>query len=226
MDDIFLKPDRTENTEGQFYVFEIRSEKAIYYCGDPMNIQSAREWEFVIRQTLKQQRTKTTQDKSSQQTANDSSIVNQSQTRTNGTVNTNNSAKKDVPSDEMDMEYQIFVEVLLGSGQFGQVFVGAHKSTGEEVAIKVIDKHRFPQKQEEQLKNEVNFLGGIRHPGVVAFKHMYEDSTKIFVVMEKLDGDMLELINGEGRPGTLKELNTKFIIYQVNFLNLHTFCVY
>ena len=42
--------------------------------------------------------------------------------------------------------------------KIGHVFAGKHKKTGREVAIKVIDKLRFPTKQEEQLKNEVSIL--------------------------------------------------------------------
>lgn len=35
---------------------------------------------------------------------------------------------------------------------------GKHRKTNCEVAIKVIDKMRFPTKQEAQLKNEVSIL--------------------------------------------------------------------
>jgi len=37
-------------------------------------------------------------------------------------------------------------------------FLGLQKSTGSEVAIKVIDKLRFPHKEEAVLKNEVSIL--------------------------------------------------------------------
>jgi hypothetical protein len=37
-------------------------------------------------------------------------------------------------------------------------FVGLHRGTGREVAIKVIDKLRFPNKEEAVLKNEVAIL--------------------------------------------------------------------
>ena len=40
----------------------------------------------------------------------------------------------------------------------GMFIVGKHKKLGREVAVKVIDKLRFPTKQEEQLKNEVSIL--------------------------------------------------------------------
>lgn len=37
-------------------------------------------------------------------------------------------------------------------------FTGVHRESGSEVAVKVIDKLRFPTKQEAQLKNEVAIL--------------------------------------------------------------------
>jgi len=41
---------------------------------------------------------------------------------------------------------------------YSSVFVGLHRATGSEVAIKVIDKFRFPHKEEAVLKNEVAIL--------------------------------------------------------------------
>lgn len=58
----------------------------------------------------------------------------------------------------MSQLYQIFPDEVLGSGQFGIVYGGIHRKTHREVAIKVIDKLRFPTKQEAQLKNEVAIL--------------------------------------------------------------------
>lgn len=84
------------------------------------------------------------------------------------------------------------------------------------MAIKVIDKQRFPQTQEAQLKNEVAILQGIRHQGVVTLEKMFETPERIFVVMEKMRGDMLEMIlNSEKPRGRLSERITKFLIYQV-----------
>uniref|UniRef100_A0A8C7EC11 Serine/threonine-protein kinase n=1 Tax=Nothoprocta perdicaria TaxID=30464 RepID=A0A8C7EC11_NOTPE len=54
--------------------------------------------------------------------------------------------------------YQIFADEVLGSGQFGIVYGGKHRKSGRDVAIKVIDKMRFPTKQESQLRNEVAIL--------------------------------------------------------------------
>lgn len=81
--------------------------------------------------------------------------------------------------------YQIFADEVLGSGQFGIVYggerlrtspqsksmktprsgdlscsssAGKHRKSGRDVAIKIIDKMRFPTKQESQLRNEVAIL--------------------------------------------------------------------
>lgn len=88
------------------------------------------------------------------------------------------------------------------------------RKTRTAVAIKVIDKLRFPTKQEAQLKNEVQILQAVKHPGVVKLERMFETDERIFVVMEKLKGDMLEMILSSER-GRLSERTTKFLITQV-----------
>ena len=82
---------------------------------------------------------------------------------------------------DIAQRYQIFTDEVLGSGQFGVVYagvvaqlsygsalhymyhcllyyLGVRRLSGHEVAIKVIDKARFPTKQETALKNEVAIL--------------------------------------------------------------------
>ena len=84
--------------------------------------------------------------------------------------------------------YQIFPDEVLGSGQFGIVYLGVHRMTGKSVAVKIIDKLRFPTKQETALKNEVSILQNLQHPGIVDLTKMFETPERIFVVMEKLKG--------------------------------------
>uniref|UniRef100_H3CQP7 protein kinase C n=1 Tax=Tetraodon nigroviridis TaxID=99883 RepID=H3CQP7_TETNG len=110
--------------------------------------------------------------------------------------------------------YQIFADEVLGSGQFGVVYGGKHRMTGRDVAVKVIDKLRFPTKQESQLRNEVAILQGLRHLGIVNLECMFETPEKVFVVMEKLHGDMLEMILSSEK-GRLPERLTKFLITQI-----------
>ena len=54
----------------------------------------------------------------------------------------------------------------------------------------------------------------LRHPGIVNLECMFETPEKVFVVMEKLHGDMLEMILSSEK-GRLPERLTKFLITQV-----------
>ncbi|KAM3590213.1 uncharacterized protein V6R79_005923 [Siganus canaliculatus] len=124
--------------------------------------------------------------------------------------------EEDSDSDRVDISsvYQIFMDEVLGSGQFGVVYKGTHRTSGRPVAIKVIDKTRFPTRQERQLRNEVAILQSLSHLGVVLLEGMYETPQNVFVVMERLHGDMLEMILSS-ETGRLPERNTRFLVMQI-----------
>ena len=132
------------------------------------------------------------------------------------------SSKVQQPQNEKDISqaYQIFPDELLGSGQFGTVYGGVHRTTGHGVAIKVINKMRFPSEQEPALKNEVAILQNLHHPGVVNLEQMFETPVRIFIVMEKLKGDMLEMIQSS-EMGRLSERITRFLVTQILFALKH-----
>ncbi|XP_038641995.1 serine/threonine-protein kinase D2 isoform X1 [Scyliorhinus canicula] len=204
---------------GNPHCFEIRTGSVVYFVGEsPSTIprpasnsggpsgvaggDEARAWESAIRQALKPvifQDTVNTQEQTPRRQASVNFSVANSQIMENVDIAT---------------VYQIFADEVLGSGQFGIVYGGKHRKTGRDVAIKVIDKLRFPTKQENQLRNEVAILQGLRHPGVVNLECMFETPEKVFVVMEKLHGDMLEMILSSER-GRLPERITKFMITQI-----------
>ena len=54
----------------------------------------------------------------------------------------------------------------------------------------------------------------VRHHGVVNLEQMFETPERVFVIMEKLKGDMLEMILSSVN-GRLDERVTKFLISQV-----------
>ncbi|XP_033626068.1 serine/threonine-protein kinase D1-like isoform X2 [Asterias rubens] len=139
--------------------------------------------------------------------------VGSSATNENGDHNILDETVKQEKND-ISQYYQIFPDEILGSGQFGIVYGGVHRTSARQVAIKVIDKLRFPTKQETQLKNEVSILHKVRHPGVVNLERMFETPERVFVVMEKLKGDMLEMILSSVN-GRLDERVTRFLISQI-----------
>ncbi|KAI0212920.1 Serine/threonine-protein kinase D3 [Lamellibrachia satsuma] len=204
------------------HVFEFRINSTVYYVGeDPtcggqeestmtsvesgVGLEQARSWENAIRQALMP----VTARHSPKGDANAGRGI--SRGSTTGT--------------DIAKLYKIFPDDVLGSGQFGIVYGGKHRTEEREVAIKVIDKLRFPTKQEAQLKNEVAILQNLHHPGVVDLEKMLETPERIFVVMEKLKGDMLEMILSSPR-GRLTERLTKFLVSQVNpsanYVLIHT----
>ncbi|CDQ68538.1 unnamed protein product [Oncorhynchus mykiss] len=73
---------------------------------------------------------------------------------------------------------------------------------------------RFPTKQESQLRNEVAILQNLHHPGIVNLECMFETPERVFVVMEKLHGDMLEMILSSEKS-KLPERLTKFLVTQI-----------
>ncbi|XP_050438733.1 serine/threonine-protein kinase D1 isoform X2 [Adelges cooleyi] len=191
---------------GPMHCFELKTTNLDYYVGgqvhSPMagiNVEDTagdsckeeKSWEYTVRQALMPVSSNTT---------NSRSVIEANEQQQNIA--------------DMSQLYQIFPDEVLGSGQFGIVYGGKHRKSGKSVAIKVIDKLRFPTKQEAALKNEVAILGKLEHPGVVNLDCMFETVERIFVVMEKLRGDMLEMILSSER-GRLSERITKFLITQI-----------
>lgn len=170
------------------HYFELRTSNFDLFCGE--SDEYSQDWETVLRNALMNGKfTNTVQE----------------------------AVCFDLSEDDNDTckQYQIFPDEILGKGQFGTVYGGVHRKSAREVAIKVIDKKRFPKEQEQQLKNEVSILQSVKHPGVVNLEKMFENSERIFVVMEKLHGDMLEMILLSDTR-RLTERITKFLIYQVS----------
>ena len=75
--------------------------------------------------------------------------------------------------------YKINPVEVLGSGQFGTVYGGHSLETNEPVAIKVIDKTRFSDDQEEKIHREVDILHEVTHPGVIRFYAMFDTPGKV-----------------------------------------------
>ncbi|XP_027354272.1 CBL-interacting serine/threonine-protein kinase 5-like [Abrus precatorius] len=81
---------------------------------------------------------------------------------------------------------------LLGKGTFAKVYYGKEISTGESVAIKVINKEQVKKEgMMEQIKREISVMRLVRHPNIVELKEVMATKTKIFFVMEYVRGGEL-----------------------------------
>ncbi|XP_071961798.1 serine/threonine-protein kinase D1-like isoform X2 [Antedon mediterranea] len=207
------------------HYFEIHTKGVIYYIGDirrpstePSDrnmaetghgITAARSWEKSIRQALMPV---TPQQSSTSVTSTSSNGVPTTASKSSHYIFNHEDSEEE--KKDISQVYQIFPDEILGSGQFGIVYGGVHRTSSRSVAIKVIDKLRFPTKQETQLKNEVAILHKVRHCGVVNLEGMFETPERVFVVMEKLKGDMLEMILSSVK-GRLDVRVTRFLIHQI-----------
>ncbi|KAF4551671.1 Protein kinase domain-containing protein 20 [Elsinoe fawcettii] len=90
-------------------------------------------------------------------------------------------------------DYEIIDE--LGRGTHGKVKLGRSLTTGDFVAIKIVE--RFPKKRrlgrlgnaEDKVKREVAILKKARHPHIVALLEVIDDPArrKVYIVLERVD---------------------------------------
>ncbi|KAL0722327.1 hypothetical protein Bca4012_036926 [Brassica carinata] len=96
---------------------------------------------------------------------------------------------------------------LLGRGSFAKVYLARSISTGEDVAIKVIDKEKILKSGlAGHIKREISILRRVRHPYIVHLNEVMATKTKIYIVMEYVrGGDLLgKVAKGRLRQGVAR----------------------
>jgi serine/threonine protein kinase len=83
---------------------------------------------------------------------------------------------------------------LVGHGQFGRVYCAVHRRTGTLVALKELDKQRFPT---AQFLRELRFLLSLEHPNIVTCKALEHSLTGRYLVMDYCEGGTLRTLLGE-----------------------------
>ncbi|URE42083.1 cbl-interacting protein kinase [Musa troglodytarum] len=90
---------------------------------------------------------------------------------------------------------------VLGKGTFSKVYHGRELSSGESVAIKVIDKEKIRREAGlmEQIQREIAVMRLVRHPNVVELREVMATRSRIFFVMEFVRGGELFARVAQGR---------------------------
>jgi len=88
---------------------------------------------------------------------------------------------------EITVEYE--VGETLGTGHFSKVKLGTHRKTGQQVAIKIIQKPSGSKIA--MLKAEVDILTKADHPNVVRLYKVIDTEKTLYLVMELLTGGEL-----------------------------------
>mmetsp|Transcript_16195 Transcript_16195/g.31340 ORF Transcript_16195/g.31340 Transcript_16195/m.31340 type:complete len:787 (+) Transcript_16195:1178-3538(+) len=103
----------------------------------------------------------------------------------------------------------------LGKGAYSVCKICSNRSTGHQFAVKIVRKRLLVSEEEKQMvKREVELHQVLRHRNVVRLYEIFEDSKRLFLVMEKLDGGDLEHLLLR-RGGKLPESDCRHIIGQV-----------
>ncbi|CAN6285866.1 unnamed protein product [Urochloa humidicola] len=89
----------------------------------------------------------------------------------------------------------------IGEGSFAKVKHARDSRTGAVCAIKVLDRnHVLRHKMVEQIKREISTMKLIKHPNVVQLHEVMASKTKIYMVLEFVDGgELFDKIVNSGR---------------------------
>lgn len=102
----------------------------------------------------------------------------------------------------------------LGEGTFGKVKYAVNKETNEAVAIKILDKEKIQKlNMGAQIKKEISIMKLITHNNVVCVKDVFATTSKIFIVLELVEGG--ELFDKIANQGRLAEPQAKFYFRQL-----------
>jgi len=80
----------------------------------------------------------------------------------------------------------------LGTGQFGRVRIAMHKASGASYAVKYMEKvHIYKSKLHKFVLREIELLEMCSHPLIVKTAGAYQDSRRLYVINELLQGGEL-----------------------------------
>jgi serine/threonine protein kinase len=91
---------------------------------------------------------------------------------------------------------------LVGQGQFGRVYCAAHRQTGQLVALKSLEHHRFPT---HKFLRELRFLLTLQHPHIVTCRALEHTATGRYLVMDYCEGGTLRTLMSDRQPLTLPQ---------------------
>ncbi|CAM0958225.1 unnamed protein product [Alopecurus aequalis] len=81
----------------------------------------------------------------------------------------------------------------LGEGNFGKVKHARRRATGEHFAVKILDRGRVLSRRgaDDRVRREIAALTMLRHPNVVRLHEVAASKTKIYMVLEFVNGGEL-----------------------------------
>eukprot|EP01129_Flabellula_baltica_P010457 TRINITY_DN4421_c0_g1_i1.p1 TRINITY_DN4421_c0_g1~~TRINITY_DN4421_c0_g1_i1.p1 ORF type:complete len:460 (-),score=86.96 TRINITY_DN4421_c0_g1_i1:43-1422(-) len=82
--------------------------------------------------------------------------------------------------------------LIVGKGTYGVVYLCEHRETGEQYAMKVINKEYIRQKN--QIKNtmaEMSILARMRHPFIMRLHYAFQSKNSLYLILDFVNGGEL-----------------------------------
>lgn len=91
-----------------------------------------------------------------------------------------------------DLPPKYTLQQALGEGAFSSVYKGVDNETGENVAIKIINKLNLTQKQLANIHNEIQIMNTLSnagdHPNILRLIESHDEPDNCFLILEYCDG--------------------------------------
>ncbi|EXJ88818.1 CAMK/CAMKL/AMPK protein kinase [Capronia epimyces CBS 606.96] len=93
----------------------------------------------------------------------------------------------------------------IGEGSFGKVKLARHKVTGQEVAMKTINRRKLISRDMAgRIEREIQYLQLLRHPHIIKLYTVITTKTDIYMVLEYVPMELFDYIVKHGRLGEAK----------------------
>lgn len=79
----------------------------------------------------------------------------------------------------------------LGTGAFSVVKLGVNKKSGNQTAVKIVNKAKLTQEDLESLYVEIDILGQLDHPNIIKLFETFDEGSDYFIVTELVAGGEL-----------------------------------
>jgi len=113
--------------------------------------------------------------------------------------------------EKLEDKYELGKE--LGRGGFSVVRKGKNKITGEEFAVKCINKKNLKKDELQLLTREINIMQKLRHKSIIHLIDIFETPAELFLVMELVSGG--ELFDQIVERGNYSESDAANLIRQI-----------
>ena len=96
------------------------------------------------------------------------------------------------PDQKEKIMCDFIIKQVIGEGTFATVRLAINKQTGEQVAIKIMEKNKIIQKEDKiRIEREIKVLKNLRHPNIVHLYSVIQTDEKIYLIMEYVKGKEL-----------------------------------